>query len=114
MKIAIRILSMNTNTNIINGLTKEIIAQKLISNDKWLFAGIVAIFNRQTVDEQSAEITNRSNAMGFNGTDARFGSSLAKRIQAGYSLSPKQLTASRKMMQKYAGQLLKVVKEKNG
>lgn len=107
---------MNTNTATIETapMTKEVIAQKLISSDKWLYAGIVAIFNRQTVDEQSAEVTNRTNAMGFNGTDARFGSSLAKRIKAGYSLSPKQLVAGRKMMQKYAGQLMKVVKEKNG
>lgn len=95
-------------------ITKEIIADKLASNPKWLIAGIVAIYNRQTADEQSVESTQESNAMGFNGVDAKFGSSLAKRVIAGYSLSPKQMAAGVKMMRKYAGQLLLVAKEKQG
>jgi hypothetical protein len=95
-------------------ITKEIIVEKLASNPKWLLAGIVAIYNRQTADEQSADATQEDNKMGFNGVDARFGSSLAKRILSGYSLSPKQMAAGAKMMKKYAGQLLLVAKEKQG
>lgn len=92
--------------------TKEDIATKLASDPKWLKAGIIAIYNRQTEDEKSSESTNKDNAKGFTGCDARFGSSLAKKLLAGYALSPKQEEAAKKMMKKYAGQLLKVAKEK--
>jgi sulfur transfer protein SufE len=99
---------MNTNE-----LTKEIIAAKLLSSDWWLTRGVVAIFNKQTEDEKSAETTNRTNGIGFTGADARFGSGMAKILIAGYTLTPKQTIATRKMMQKYAGQLLRIAKEKS-
>jgi hypothetical protein len=97
-----------TNIN----LTKSVIAHNLQNNPKWLKAGIIAIFNRQTEDEKIQDTTNKENAKGFTGCDAQFGSSLAKRLIAGGSLSVKQEIAAKKMMNKYAGQLLKVVKEK--
>jgi len=92
--------------------TKEDIAAKLQSNPKWLKAGIIAIFNRQTEDEKSSESTNKDNAKGFTGCDAKFGSGLAKILLAGYTLTPNQEERAKKMMKKYAGQLLKVAKEK--
>lgn len=92
--------------------TKNIIAHKLTTDPKWLKAGIIAIFNRQTEDEKSQDITNHNNAKGFNGRDAAFGSSLAKRLLSGGGLSIKQHIAAQKMMRKYSGQLLKVAKEK--
>lgn len=93
-------------------LTKEAIATKLETNQVWLFRGIIAIFERQTSDEKSAESTKEDNGIGFNGCDAKFGSSLAKQLIAGRCLSVKQLSAAQKMMRKYAGQLLRIVKEK--
>lgn len=98
---------MNTNE-----LTKEIITNKIDSNLNWLCRGIVAIYEKQTADEQQAETTNKHNNVGFNGTDAKFGSSLAKQIIAGRNLSPKQIEGAKRMMKKYAGQLLKIAKEK--
>ncbi len=92
--------------------SKEDIAAKLQSDEKWLARGIIAIFNRQTEDEQSSETTNRNNAKGFTGCDAKFGSSLAKKLLKGYTLSPKQIEAAKNMMPKYAGQLYKVSVEK--
>jgi hypothetical protein len=46
--------------------------------------------------------------VGFNGFDAEFGTSLAKRLLSGYLLSDKQKVAGRKMIIKYLGQLLKI------
>jgi hypothetical protein len=99
---------MSTNASI----TRNIIADKLQNDDKWLYRGIVAIYERQTADEQQAETTNHHNAKGFNGTDAKFGTSLAKQILAGRTLTVNQAQAARKMMRKYAGQLVKCAKEK--
>lgn len=93
-------------------ITRNIISDKLQTDDRWLYRGIVAIYERQTADEQQSETTEEHNAMGFNGTDAKFGTSLAKQILAGRSLSIKQAQAARKMMRKYAGQLVKCAKEK--
>lgn len=90
---------------------KCIIAEKIQTNPKWLYAGILAIYKRQTSDEQVAESTDHSNGRGFTGADARFGSSLAKKLLAGYTLTVNQTIAARKMMRKYSGQLLKVAKE---
>jgi hypothetical protein len=92
--------------------SKCIIAEKIQTNTKWLHAGILAIYKRQTEDEKQTESTDKDNGMGFTGCDARFGSSLAKKLLAGYTLTINQEIAARKMMRKYAGQLLKVAKEK--
>jgi hypothetical protein len=92
--------------------SKCIIAEKIQNDPKWLRAGILAIYKRQTEDEKAAESTDKDNGMGFTGCDAKFGSSLAKKLLAGYTLTINQETAARKMMRKYAGQLLKVAKEK--
>lgn len=99
---------MNTNE-----LTKEIILNKMMTNPKWLLAGVVAIYNKQTENEKNAESTQEDNGIGFNGCDGQFGTSIAKKILAGYSMSPKQLAALQKMMKKYAGQLLRIAKEKS-
>lgn len=92
--------------------SKCIIAEKIQTDTKWLYAGILAIYKRQTEDEKQSESTDHNNGRGFTGTDAKFGSSLAKKLLAGYTLTIRQETAARKMMRKYAGQLLKVAKEK--
>lgn len=101
---------MNNDSKILP--SKSIIVEKMHTNQKWLEAGILAIFKRQTEDEKATESTNNDNGRGFTGCDAKFGSSLAKKLLAGYPLSVKQTIAARKMMKKYAGQLLKVAKEK--
>lgn len=98
---------MNTNE-----LTKEIIQNKLETNITWLLRGVVAIYEKQTADEKNTDSTNRTNGVGFTGADARFGSSIAKRLIAGGGVTPNQLVACKKMMKKYAGQLLRIAKEK--
>lgn len=93
-------------------LTKEFIKGMLLSNPNWLMRGIVAIFEKQTWDEQQTETTKEHNGVGFNGVDAELLSSFAKQIKAGRTLSTKQLHFAQKKMPKYAGQLLQIAKEK--
>ena len=94
-------------------LTKEFIKEKLITDQRWLMRGIVAIFEKQTWDEQQTEQTTEHNGVGFNGIDAELMSSFAKQIQRGRVLSTKQLAFAQKKMPKYAGQLLHIAKEKS-
>lgn len=94
-------------------LTKEFVKTMLLSDSNWLYRGILAIFNKQTYDEQQSETTKEDNGVGFNGVDAYMLSSFAKQIAAGRTLSPKQLAIARKKMPKYAGQLIQIAKEKH-
>ncbi len=96
--------------------TKEAIAEKLATDNNWLFRGILAIYARQTATEQASETTQEDNGVGFNGADANILSSFAKQIQQWNSapannrrfntpLSQKQVELARKKMKKYAKQL---------
>jgi hypothetical protein len=88
--------------------TETEIRQGIETNNHWLTRGILAIYDRQTEDEKRSEETRHYNGVGYNGVDAHFASSLAQQLRAGYTLSPKQLNAARKMMKKYCGQLTKI------
>jgi hypothetical protein len=77
-------------------------------------AMLLAIYDRQTDGEQSSETTDHLNGMGFNGTDAAFGSRMAKWYQSKGFLSPKQDAAARKMLRKYWKQLWLVAEAKKG
>lgn len=88
--------------------TKDEIRAKLESNDKWLCHGLVAIFNKQTAEEQRDGQTQEDNGIGFNGVDAEILTSFAMQFIERSFLTPKQLTITRKKMLKYAGQLTKI------
>jgi hypothetical protein len=107
-----------------SGLTKQAIIDLLEKNDEAVLHGLMAIYDRQTDDEQASHETKHDNAMGFNGLDAGIMSSFAEQVRSkgwvpgkGYRackfLSPKQLALARKKLHKYAGQLLIVAAEKN-
>lgn len=94
-------------------LKAYITAQLNVSN-AWLRKGVIAIFERQTLDEKQTGETKHHNGVGFNGTDASFLTSIAQQMIAGRrSLSQRQLDATRKAMFKYAGQLARIVREKH-
>lgn len=109
--------------------TPEAIKEKLETDNRWLIRGLVAIFQRQTEDEQRQDSTNHLNGVGFNGSDAPFLSVMARRaidrtkvdprnMEAvkkaidGMGFSPRQLQCIRKAMKKYAGQLHKITKSR--
>lgn len=67
---------------------------------------LTTLYARQTSDEQAAGATTHVNGQGFNARDAVFGSSLARQVAAGHPLTAYQLAAARRLLPKYAGQLL--------
>lgn len=91
--------------------TKEYIRDALAASDKWLTRGLLAIYSRQTADEQNSEATLVDNGIGFSGCDANILSSIAKQVQRSGTMSDKQTALVRKKMAKYAGQLARIANE---
>lgn len=81
---------------------------KLQDDNRWLFRGLLAIYDRQTSVEQSSLTTREHNNVGFSAFDAEFLSAMAQRVKAGYTLTARQIEATRKAMMKYAGQLSRI------
>ena len=81
---------------------------KLATDDIWAQRGLLAIYKNQTYGEQQTGDVREYNCIGFTGTDAKFLTSLAKRVKYnGFnSLSIKQNQYLKKCMPKYARQLL--------
>ena len=92
--------------------TKDQIKEMLATRDIAVAKGVLAIYAYQTAVEQAAESTNQDNGVGFNGADAPILSSFAKQLQAGRTLSVKQLAIARRRILKYAGQLCKIANAK--
>ena len=88
--------------------TKELIREKLETDIKWLSRGIIAIYEKQTKDEQLSQITNKTNNVGFSSCDAYILSSFAEQLKRGQNLSAKQVEIATKKMKKYSGQLAKI------
>ena len=92
---------------------KQQIRSKLLTDDRWLIRGVLAIYNRQTDSEQYKMETVEDNGVGFNGFDARFMSSIAQQILMGGILSIKQTAVVRRIMVKYSGQLMEIANARN-
>lgn len=88
--------------------TMQEIKVKILTDQRWLERAVVAIYRRQTSQEQISETTLDHNCRGFSAFDAKMGTYYAKWIQGGKNLSGKHLEKAKKMMQKYVGQLEKV------
>ncbi len=112
---------MQANTILTNTpkTTEEILT--LLQNQRYLERAIVAIFEKQTEDEKATNTTKLTNNVGFNGPDAHLGSYLAKYIlkgvkeyrkEYGNNLSGDFLNRAKKIMPKYAKQLLSMAKSK--
>lgn len=110
---------------------REVIREKLLTNDEWLVRGLLAIYDCQTSDEQTEEQTKHHNSVGFNGLDAKFLSSLAMQVKQWLKdkeeskknpaikvfptpLSARQMELLRKKMLKYSGQLFVLAQQKRG
>lgn len=92
--------------------TKEKITALLTTNNLAVERAIVSIYNRQTIDEQSAGETKHSNGMGFSGAHSQLGTYYAKWVLSGRHLNGTHLDKARKMALRYTSQLLIVVNEK--
>lgn len=101
-----------TSTKMTIAAKKQWVINQLDARPRNVELAVMAIFNRQTADEQRTNSTNNNNSMGFNGTDAEFGSSLAKSIVKYGKLSEKQAVYARKIIGKYWKQLIEVAETK--
>jgi hypothetical protein len=107
-------------------LTVEQIREVLIKDQALLEQAVVAIYEKQTADEQNSGETKHDNGIGFAGCDSRSGSYMAKYILTqisygrpwGQILSGKFLEKAMKFMPKYSKQLYKIqlmkISEKEG
>ncbi len=91
---------------------KEEIKEMLLTNDKAILRAIRVLYLLQTEDERSADSTKYHNLVGYNAIDAGFMSSLARQLDRKGTLTDKQITAARKILVKYSGQLTKVANKK--
>ncbi len=92
---------------------KDTVRALLANNAQAVYKALICLYNRKTADEQQSEDTKHLNGRGFNARDAQFGSSLAQQCinpdkRYRNPLSPNQLAAARRMLNKYAGQLARV------
>ncbi len=83
----------------------------LLCNDYAVERAVLAIFARQTMDEQTSNTTLHTNGKGFNGPDARLGTYYAKWLMSGKRLTGNHLNKARVMMYKYVRQLVEVATE---
>lgn len=95
-----------------NAQKKAWVIAKLDASQRNVELAILAIYRRQTAQEQNADCTVEQNGVGFSGTDAEFGSSLAKGIEKYGHLTAKQAVYARKIIGKYWAQLVEVAEAK--
>jgi hypothetical protein len=67
---------------------------------------ILRLYSFQTAGEKAYGCTDRDNGIGFSKSWAEFGSSIARQIQAGRTLSWKQVRAARKCAKYHGSQLV--------
>jgi len=91
-----------------NSITKEHIEAKIATDQRWLERAILAIYERQTRDEQVSETSKYQNFRGFNGPDAHRMTYYACWLKSGRHLSGRHLDDARKRVKKYCGQLLRI------
>lgn len=89
--------------------TKDLLKELFLSNEEALIRGMFRIYDKQTEDEKAVEDTVEDNGVGFSGVHGNIMSSFAKFYQERRYLSKKQMDTVKKIMPRYAGQLLKLM-----
>ena len=79
---------------------------QLRENAAWAKRALTVIFQYQTIIERSVGETTDHNGVGFTACDAELLTSFAKQQGAGKPLSERQVNLLKRMMPKYAGQLV--------
>lgn len=78
------------------------------TRDDAVIRALAIVYGRQTASEQTFNVTTDPNGRGFSGSDAEFGSKMAK---LGSNLSAKQMVIARRIARKYARQILEHMEE---
>lgn len=84
---------------------REKVKQLLLTNDVAVLRGIIAIYKRQTNEEQNSDATLEHNNQGFCAFDASTMSLYAKQILEYGGLSRQQMTIARSRIIRYSKQL---------
>ena len=87
--------------------TKEEVIDLINKSDMAVYRGIKRLTTFQTPDERTTGKVTDLNGKGFNKFDAPFMTSLANLIEGGAKLSQRQMEAARRILKKYAGQLVR-------
>ena len=88
--------------------TREEIRKNLEQSLVWLERGVLAIYARQTQEEQYLGETRERNGVGFNGPDSGYLSYVARWLENGNRLTGHHVEKVRKRMVKYSGQLARI------
>jgi hypothetical protein len=97
------------------GLVKEklnFLREKIGRDPEYTLFALTFVYDRQTADEKSAEVTCYHNTVGFSGVDAEILSSFAKQYIARGTLSEKQMKIASTKMPRYAKQILDILRDK--
>jgi phage terminase Nu1 subunit (DNA packaging protein) len=92
--------------------TKEVIKSLLSTDSKWMERGVIVLYERQTQDEQKTGQTHVYNNRGFNSSDSRYMTWVAKWLLESKSnhLNEKHKAKVAKSLPKYWGQILEIIK----
>ncbi len=85
--------------------TRTEIEELINGNDRVVERAMVAIWERQTADEQETQDTRHHNGRGFAAWSARSGTYFAEWVRSGRRLTGKHLVKARKIALHHAGQL---------
>jgi ATP-dependent Lon protease len=85
---------------------------KLMASERWQVRAVLALYKRQTEAERFMRETVEHNKIGFNAIDAEILSSFAEQLQAGRTMSAKQMDIIRRKIGKYSRQLWEIAQEK--
>lgn len=101
----------------VDALKKQTIQDALTKSSKFVERALVALYARQTADEQVIKEASEDNGVGFTGTDAEILTSFAEWVikswkPEGEKLSAKQMEIARKRLPKYWRQLAEIAAEK--
>ena len=91
--------------------TKAEILTWLNNDNAFLIRALNELYLRQTEDERKVEQTRHTNHRGFNSSDAKRLTSIAKWSQRG-PLTSRQIALVRHRMQKYAAQITEIANQK--
>lgn len=91
---------------------KNALKNQIATNDDKAIRALMTVYSYQTVDEKKKGETKALNGVGFSGKDSKILSSFAEQYNRSGSLSPKQVALLKRLMPRYAGQLLNASFEK--
>lgn len=80
----------------------------IAESPRFAIRALVVLYKYQTEDEREAMASIHRNGFGFSKYDAEFLTSLAQQVEAGRTLSAKQMACMQRTLPKYAAQLVRI------